>query len=184
MEKNIYPDNTLKRILITGPESTGKSALAAALAHKYEGIVVPEYARDYIESLGRPYEYGDVEHIARQQIKEYGENEKASTWIFFDTWLIITRVWFEVVYGSAPDWMDECIGQARFQMVLLCATDIPWISDPVRENGGQKREILLDTYKYELDRFDLEWVLVTGTGEERLTRAMKLINKKISNGTT
>lgn len=178
MEKEIYPDSQLKRILITGPESTGKSDLAAALARHYQGDVVPEYARAYIENLGRPYEFSDVEHIAWKQVKEYDASEQVRTWIFFDTWLIITRVWFEVVYGSVPGWVDDHIRQARFEKVLLCATDIPWVSDPVRENGGEKREQLLDRYKIELDRFGLEWALVTGTGDERLNRAKKLIELK------
>ena len=184
MEKEIYTDSPLRRILITGPESTGKSELAAALASSYGGDVVPEYAREHIENLGRPYEYGDVEHIAWQQVKEYETSEQVRNWIFFDTWLIITRVWFDVVFGSVPVWMDDRIRQARFDMVLLCAPDIPWVSDPVRENGGEKREMLLDKYKYELDRFGLEWALVTGTGDERLNRATKLINLNFHYGTT
>ena len=184
MEKEIYPDSSLKRILITGPESTGKSELAVALARSYGGDVVPEYAREHIENLGRAYEYGDVEHIARQQVKEYEASEQLWNWIFFDTWLIITRVWFDDVYGRIPAWIDDHIRQARFDMVLLCATDIPWVFDPVRENGGEKREKLLLKYKYELDRFGLEWALVTGTGSERLNQAMKLINLKFHDGTT
>ncbi|MEN8228614.1 MAG: ATP-binding protein [Bacteroidota bacterium] len=184
MEKEIYSHSPLRRILITGPESTGKSDLSAALASSYGGVVVPEYAREYIEHLGRPYEYDDLEHIARQQVKEYEASEQLRNWIFFDTWLIITRVWFEVVYGSIPAWIDDRIRQARFDMVLLCGTDLPWIFDPVRENGGEKREKLLEKYKYELDRFGLEWALVTGTGHERLNQAMKLINLKFHDGTT
>ncbi len=184
MEKIVSKGSPLKRILITGPESTGKSDLAVALASNYKGVVVPEYARKYIENLGRPYEYNDVEHIARQQLKQYDESWVVQKWIFFDTWLIITRVWFEFVYGKVPGWMEECIRQARFDMVLLCATDIPWVSDSVRENGGEMREKLLDKYKYELDKFGLEWVLVTGTGDERLNRALNLINKNIPNDTS
>ncbi len=183
MEKNVHQGIPIKRILITGPESTGKSDLAIALAHKYRGVVVPEYAREYIENLGRPYEYMDVESIAQQQLKQYNDSIIGHKWIFFDTWLIITRVWFELVYGNIPGWMDYSISQARFDMVLLCATDIPWVPDSVRENGGAKREKLLDKYKYELDKFGMEWVLVTGTGEERQNRVLNLINKKIVNGT-
>ena len=183
MEKNVSPGSPLRRILITGPESTGKSDLAVALASYYKGIVVPEYAREYIEHLGRPYEYNDVEHIARQQLKQYNESWVEPKWIFFDTWLIITKVWFEFVYNKVPAWMDEQISQARFDMVLLCAADIPWVFDSVRENGGKMREKLLDKYKYELDKFGLEWVLVTGTGDERLSRALNLINMNIPNGT-
>lgn len=184
MEKSIYPDPSSRRILITGPESTGKSELATALAGHFGGAVVPEYARNYILNLGRRYEYRDVEHIALQQIKQYEDSLVTRKWVFFDTWLIITRVWFEVVYGSVPAWIDGHIRKARFDLVLLCGTDIPWVSDPVRENGGEKREMLFARYTLELDRFGFDWDLVTGKGEERKDRAITLINKKIPYVTT
>lgn len=178
MEKNVFQHRTLKRILITGPESTGKSELTGILADHYGGESVSEFARGYIENLGQPYGYSDVEHIARQQAKDYIESESARNWVFFDTWLIITKVWFEYVYGRVPDWIDDRIRQARFDLVLLCAPDIPWISDPVRENRGEKRQELFDRYKLELERFNLEWEIVTGTGDERFSRAKQLINRK------
>ncbi len=179
MEKELYPDGPLKRVLITGPESTGKSELAAALAASYGGEVVPEYARLYIENLGRKYEYQDVEHIANQQVRQYEASRPHAEWVFFDTWLIITRVWFEVVYGTVPGWIDDQIRKTRFDLVLLCDTDIPWVSDPVRENGGERREMLLEKYKIELDRFGLDWELVSGVGEERNRMAINLINTQI-----
>ena len=183
MEKVTIFDQPMKRILITGPESTGKSELANALGSHYGGIVVPEYAREYIQELGRPYQFNDVEHIALRQVEEY-DRSFHPRWIFFDTWLIITRVWFTVVYNRVPPWLDEKIRVASFDLVLLCDTDIPWIADPVRENGGAKREELLDSYKNELNHFNLDWDLVSGSGEERLLNARQLIDNKIANGTT
>jgi len=169
----------MKRILITGPESTGKSELAQALALHYKGQLIPEYARGYISSLGRPYLYRDVEQIALRQLEEY-ESSVFSDWIFFDTWLIITKVWFEVVYGCFPVWMEEGIKKARFDLVLLCNTDIPWIADPVRENGGARREELMSTYKKELDNHKLDWELVSGQGDERSLCARQLIDNKLA----
>ncbi|MEN8203398.1 MAG: ATP-binding protein [Bacteroidota bacterium] len=173
----------MKRILITGPESTGKSELARSLSLFYGGLTIPEYAREYISLLGRPYLYRDVERIALKQLKEY-ESSDHPDWIFFDTWLIITKVWFEFVYGSFPAWMEEKIRKARFDLVLLCDTDIPWIADQVRENGGTRREELLSIYKKELDYFSLDWELVRGKGDERFHCARVLIDKKLAHGTT
>ena len=183
MEKVTIFDQPMKRILITGPESTGKSELANELGSHYGGIVVPEYARDFIQELGRPYQFKDVEHIALRQAEEY-DRSFHPRWIFFDTWLIITRVWFKVVYNRMPSWLDEKIRVAAFDLVLLCDTDIPWIADSVRENGGIKREELLDSYKNELNHFSLDWELVSGSGVERLLNARQLIDNKIANGTT
>ena len=56
----------IRRIAITGPESTGKSMLAQQLADHYHTLWVPEFARDYLTSLNRPYEEDDILYIARQ----------------------------------------------------------------------------------------------------------------------
>ncbi len=173
----------MKRVLITGPESTGKSELALQLARHYGGLVVPEYSREFIQGLGRPYLFKDVEHIAIRQVEEYNTSSHPE-WVFFDTWLIISKVWFSVVYNRVPSWLDEKISVASFDLVLLCDTDIPWIADPVRENGGTMREELLHSYKNELNYYGLDWELVTGLGEERFLYARQLIDNKIAYGTT
>ena len=82
------------KIAILGPESTGKSELAKALATYYKGEWVPEYAREYVEKLGRKYNYDDVCHIAATQLKEIDlfENKTQSDFVFFDTELIITKI--------------------------------------------------------------------------------------------
>lgn len=184
MEKELHPDHSSRRILITGPESTGKSELAVALAVHFGGTCIPEYAREYVEKLTRPYEYRDVEHIARRQLQDFEDTEEARAWLFFDTWLIITKVWFEVVYGAAPAWIEEKIRSARFDLVLLCNTDIRWIPDPVRENGGAMRERLLEKYVHELDRYHLNWSLVTGIGDTRIRHAIELINQHLPHVTS
>jgi NadR type nicotinamide-nucleotide adenylyltransferase len=173
----------MKRVLVTGPESTGKTELVKRLAEQYGGHAVEEYARGYLERLGRPYTFKDVEHIARQQVLDYERVIHDKEWVFFDTWLMITRVWFQVVYSRVPGWIDEQIHRARFDLVLLCAPDIPWVPDPVRENGGSERDQLFEQYKQELDRFAMDWELVTGTGEERIRRAGQILQIKFQNGT-
>jgi len=169
----------LKRILITGPESTGKSQLAETMSSIYKGICIPEYARSYLEGLDRPYGYSDVEHIGLQQVREYEQADQAQGWVFFDTWLVITRIWFQVVYNRVPEWMDRKISEACFDLVLLCAPDIPWIPDPLRENGGKMRERLFELYKAELNRYQMNWKLVTGTGEDRIRLAGQLIDNTL-----
>jgi len=173
----------MKRILITGPESTGKTQLSRELALFYGGAYVCEYAREYILNLGRPYEYRDVVHVAEQQVREYKESNPSQEWLFFDTWLIVTKVWFEVVYGRCPEWLEDEISKADFDLVLVCDIDIPWYPDPVRENGGERREELLRRYKEELDKFGMEWVVVTGSGQNRIEHAKQLINRKMKYGT-
>jgi len=89
----------LKKIVITGPESTGKTTLAEALAQRLNALLIPEYARSHVERLNRPYTYSDVEKIAQHQMDEesrFSDHEESGI-LLMDTWLIVTKVWFEVV---------------------------------------------------------------------------------------
>ncbi len=169
--------NSIKRIVISGPESTGKTELSLNLAEKLETIFVPEYAREYVENLHRKYSYADVENIARYQIAQ--ENifaEKAHHILIFDTWLIITKVWFDLVFGKCPEWVISHIRETPIDLFLVCGTDLPWISDPVRENGGEKREQLLQLYCNEIKSFGFKYELVEGIGAARLENALKFLS--------
>jgi len=168
------------RVLITGPESTGKTELCQALAKHYGAKVLPEYAREYVENLKGPCTYEDVEHIARWQQKAYNRNQNPGTYVFFDTWLVITRVWFEVVFKKVPRWIDEQISQASFDLVLLCQPDLPWISDGIRENGGEMRYVLLERYLQLIRKTGWDYATVSGLGDERLKNAIQSIDKHLN----
>jgi nicotinamide riboside kinase len=169
------PNNIIK-IVITGAESTGKSVLSKVLAKHYDALLVPELARVYIENLGRHYSYDDIALIARMQIEQEQNIPNKTKLVFFDTWLIITKVWFEFVYGNSPDWLHEYILKSSISLFLLCDIDIPWISDPVRENGGETRKILQDIYKNELVKYGFNYQIVSGIGPVRTQNAINLIN--------
>ena len=163
--------------MITGPESTGKTTLSEDLAMKTGGLLVPEYARSFIEKLNRPYGYQDVEYIAREQIKlrnEYSSN--TSDWIIFDTDLIITKVWFEEVYGNVPGWLESEIQKNKVDLYLLCSTEPSWVQDSVRENGGERRLYLFKRYEEELKRYNFPFYIVRGLGEQRFRNALKGIH--------
>ena len=169
----------IKRIVITGPESTGKTELARALAEKLGTLWIPEYARHYVETLGREYEFDDVEKIAKHQVAQESEylSKIKNGIMIFDTWLIITKVWFDVVYGKCPTWLPVHIGASEIDLFLVCATDLPWIADPVRENGGEKREELFQMYIREIQKFGFNFEIIHGVGEARLACALKQLSK-------
>ena len=175
MEKIIT--NGIKRIVIIGPESTGKTELTEFLARHFNTVHVPEYAREYIENLDRNYNYSDVEKIAKKQLElEKQYLNKAENILFYDTFLIITKVWFQVVYQKQPKWLEESVNNSHIDLYLLCDTEIPWIEDPVRENGGEMREKLFDIYKNELENYGFNYEIVTGTGDIRFQNALKIVN--------
>jgi nicotinamide riboside kinase len=164
------------RVVITGPESTGKTSLTTMLASYFKTAWVPEYSRDYITRLGRKYDYHDVEHIAREQVgreKEYLPGAK--DFLFYDTHLIIIKVWFKVLYNNYPAWIDEAISMSRTDFFLLCNTDIPWVPDPVRENGGEMREKLLLMYQDEIISLGIPWKLISGKNKQRINSAIRVL---------
>lgn len=136
------------KVGIIGPESTGKSTLAKELAEQFKGTYVPEYAREYVERKGRKeLTYDEVCEIAREQIKSISK----AGFYFFDTELIVTKVWFEYAFGKVPEWLTEAIKTYPMDLYLLTYPDIPWVPDPARYNGSQAmREELFDRYEEEV----------------------------------
>ncbi len=136
------------KVGIIGPESTGKSTLAKELAEQFKGTYVPEYAREYVERKGRKeLTYDEVCEIAREQIKSISE----AGFYFFDTELIVTKVWLEYAFGKVPEWLTEAIKTYPMDLYLLTYPDIPWVPDPARYNGSQAmREELFDRYEEEV----------------------------------
>lgn len=163
----------LKRIVIIGPESTGKTTLSKQLAHEYQTVWIPEYARTYVEQLGRPYHYEDVLHIAEKQVDlDVHYESLAKGFLFLDTDLIITKIWLLWIYNECPAWIDHYLSEKKTDLYLLCNTDIPWVPDPVRENPGEMREKLFKTYKREIENLGYPCRIVSGTGENRFKSAM------------
>lgn len=161
-------------IVITGAESTGKTALTEWLARHFEVSFIPELARSYVEQLDRDYTYHDVEIIAKRQKEQLDILKKStSPVVFADTWLIITKIWFEEVFKKYPSWIDTEISKTRIDMFLVCDTDLPWVPDPVRENGGEQREILQQKYIDTIEKFHFNYHIISGEGEDRFRNALK-----------
>ena len=163
------------RIAITGPESTGKSKLSEALAKHFGTLWVPEYSREYLEVLKRPYNYIDILAIARGQYeKEQEMIGKAKRMIFCDTEFIVSRIWCDEKYGKCHPWILEMIEREPYDLYLLCNTDLPWEPDPLRENPDD-RDRLLTRYKQELEVRGLSYTLISGKGQARVEMAIDAI---------
>lgn len=162
-----------KTIIITGAESTGKSELTKWLAARFQVPFIPEFARTYIESLDRRYKYEDVEYIAKKQVQQLNEFKNSDLpWIFSDTWLIITKIWFEEVFKKVPSWIETEIRKTEIDLFLVCDTDIPWIPDSVRENGGEKRLYLQERYIETISGYDFKYEIVSDENEARFHNAL------------
>lgn len=169
----------MKRIIITGPESTGKTNLAKQLASHYNTVFLPEYARTYIGNLNRPYRYEDVVLIAKMQIENEKKTfKKANNFLFIDTGLIITKVWFQEVYNKYPNWLDVAIRNSLPELYLVCDYDLAWVKDSVRENGSiEKRAYLMGRYIKEIENFGVKYHIISGRGLIRLQKAVSCVDK-------
>jgi len=167
----------MKRIVLTGPESTGKSWLAGHLAIHLKGLWLPEFARFYVANLQRNYTKEDVIFIARKQIELEQELSKFKPeYLFLDTDLIITKVWLKHVYNEVPQFIDDAIRKLPRDLHLLCNYDLPWEADPTRENPD-KRDFFFNWYKQELEYYGLAYEVVSGKHSDRLNNAIQCLKK-------
>jgi NadR type nicotinamide-nucleotide adenylyltransferase len=169
----------VKRISVTGPESTGKSWLCDQLAFYYLTSSVPEYSREYLAKIGRQYTYDDILKIAEGQLllEDKAANE-ANRFLFCDTDFIVNKIWCEVKYGKCHPWIEEQVKTHRYDFYLLCNIDLPWQFDPLREHPEMRQE-LFDLYENELKSGNFLYAVVSGTGSERFRNARKIIESNL-----
>ena len=154
------------RVGIIGPESTGKSSLAKYLANRYKGTCVPEYARTYIERKGtQEVTYDELCEIAKHQIEEIESltaQRSNNEVVFFDTELIVTKVWFDYAFGRVPEWLNDAIKRFPMDVYLLTYPDLPWEPDPTRYNGSDEiRMELYERYKAEIEALNIPYYIIT-----------------------
>lgn len=123
------------KILVTGPESTGKSTLSYQLAVCLGGQFVPEAARSYLEGLNRPYTFPDLATIWRiQSADEAAAVRTGAAFVVCDTGPEVIRVWSEEKYGRCAPEVLQAVRERPYDVRLLCYPDLPWTYDPQREH--------------------------------------------------
>lgn len=170
---------TLKKIVVLGPESTGKSSLCEALAKHYNTNWCPEYARQYLSENGTKYSYENLLTIAKGQLNNEEEYvQKTKDLLIIDTDMYVMKVWCEYVFNNCHPFILEKINERNYDAYLLCDIDLPWTADEMREypNEGPRKE-LFTIYKEMLINQKTPWGIVSGTGVERTENAIALIAK-------
>ena len=176
----------LKKIVIIGPESTGKSVLSQQLANHYETTWCPEFAREYLLTNGTNYDYDDLLTIAKGQLAledEYAttlENQSQTMLengehlpLFIDTDMYVMKVWCEFVFEKCHRFILDEIVKRQYDLYLLCNTDLPWVADELREYPDLKtRRHLYNIYKDILINQQVPWVDISGSYKERLQKAI------------
>lgn len=166
-----------ERILILGPESTGKSTLAEDLALHFGEPWVPEFAREYLSDLDRPYELEDLSEIARGQLAlEDKLALEAREFLFVDTDLRVIQVWSSHRFGEVADWILEEIATRRYSRILLTDVDLPWESDPLREHPEENmRRYFLEQYQELAAKSGFPYLLISGDRALRLRSSVEFI---------
>jgi len=132
----------LKRVVITGSESVGKTTLAGKLAKQFQTNWVPEYAREYLEKRERFVIEKDIPYIAQGHLQSEVELAKnANRVLFLDTDLLTTRIYSEHYFGSCPSWLKNYAYQMQYDDSLFLDIDIPWEKDPLRDLGHIRNEM-------------------------------------------
>ena len=179
----------MKKIVIIGPESTGKSTLCQNLAVHYKTDWVKEYAREYLLKNGTDYSFENLLAIARGQIdneeqaikkwnashrSEIGNRQSA---IFLDTDMYVMKVWCEFVFDKCHHWILNRIVERKYDLYLLCNTDLPWVKDELREYPDLvTREKLYHHYKDIMVNQHVPWVDISGNYEERFQKAIAAVD--------
>jgi len=126
-------------------------------------VYVPEYARTYVEQKGTTdISYDELCEIARHQIEEIkAVSIQPSDVCFFDTELIVTKVWFVYAFGQVPEWLEEAIRQYPMDVYLLTYPDTPWTQDGARYNGSDEiRKELFDRYEAEIQALNIPYYII------------------------
>ena len=179
----------LKKIVIIGPESTGKTTLCAKLANYYKTSWVKEYAREYLIANGTDYSFENLLDVAKGQITgeelvtqrqlldlqnvTAGTENPDKNLVFIDTDMYVMKVWCEFVFDKCHHWILNKIVERKYDLYLLCNVDMPWVKDELREYPDLiSRKKLYHHYKDIMVNQQVPWVDISGNYEERLQKAI------------
>ncbi len=170
------------RVVLFGPESTGKTTLSEQLARQYNTVWVPEYARGYLQDKWnnerKTCEPKDLLPIAEgQMILENSLAKKATDVLICDTDLLETKVYSEAYYlGYCDPILEKYALENTYDLYFLTYIDIPWEKDDLRDKPND-RERMFDYFKNTLEKYNRNFVILKGDKKERLATAVRHINK-------
>jgi HTH-type transcriptional repressor of NAD biosynthesis genes len=155
----------VKKICFYGPESTGKSTMAKAMAEKYKTEFVPEVARELIQS--NEFSLEDIIRIGRAQTERVKEKSKTANKILFcDTDLITTQIYSQHYLKQIPPELFELEKEINYDKYFLFDIDVEWVADGLRDLGDQ-RQHMLNTFRTELEKRKIPYTWVRGSYQER-----------------
>jgi nicotinamide riboside kinase len=170
----------LIKIVLFGPESTGKTTLAMQLAEYFETAWVPEFARDYLQekwdSTSQICDVNDMLPIAYGQTKlENDALSAANKFLFCDTNLLVTKIFSEVYYNFCDRILDKATREHEYDLFFLTDIDVPWEKDDLRDKPDE-RESVFAVFKQTLLDNNKPFITLSGDKDLRLSKAISIIN--------
>ncbi len=182
MEKNLEQQPaTCIKVVLFGPESTGKTTLSRQLARYYNSIWVPEYAREYLQNKWnnerKTCELEDLLPIAEGQMRLENElAQKTDTVLICDTDLLETKVYSEAYYiGECHPTLEKYALKNTYDLYFLTYIDTPWEADDLRDKPTERAE-MFKAFQDELIKQKRPYVLLKGNKKERLKTAVSYID--------
>ena len=169
----------MKKIIVIGPESTGKSTLCEQLANHYKTCWCPEFAREYLLEKKGSYNFEDLLNIAMGQLELEDSliNVARNGFYFIDTDMYVMKVWCEVSFEQCHTWILKQIAKRQYDMYLLCNIDLPWVKDELREYPDIKvRQRLFKIYKDIMVNSGTRWAEISGTDMQRFQMAISILD--------
>lgn len=163
----------MKKIIFTGPESSGKTTMSLWLKEELGGLYVPEFARLYLEEKGPEYDFEDLKKIADGQIELIDKAAASDKIVICDTGMIVLKVWAKIKFGQDLESVEKVLRADGSALYILCSPDIPWEADPLRESEHQ-REALFKEYLSVLESYCLDYVVLSGRLDERKNKLLLL----------
>ena len=182
MQASSADHHVVKRVVVIGPECTGKSDLSKFLADHFKTSCVDEYARAYLNKLGKQYAQPDLTKIAHGQVRMEDEWLSDSNRVMIcDTNAIVIKIWSDHKYGETDHEILTLIEERPYDLYLLTYIDIPWTEDRLREHPD-KREYFWDLFKAEIEKTGVPFVEIRGPREQRQSTAINAIEKLLESG--
>jgi HTH-type transcriptional repressor of NAD biosynthesis genes len=186
MEKELTQDPiNIVKVVLFGPESTGKTTLSKQLARHYNTVWTPEFAREYLQKKWnnerKTCEKEDLIPIAIGQMNlENKLGKKADKLLICDTDLLETKVYSEEFYGGTVDLkLSKAVAKNKYDLYLLTYIDTPWEEDDLRDRPEQRLE-MFTAFENTLKKYKKNYILLKGDKETRLKNATEAIDKIIA----
>jgi nicotinamide riboside kinase len=173
------------RVVLIGPESTGKTRLAGELAVRYGVPWSPEFAREYVSGRMEPLGLEDVDAIGRgQKAGEDAALARARRFgeplVFLDTDLVSTWVYSRHYYGDCPEWIEREARGRLGDLYLLHHVDVTWVADGLQREQPERRGELFELFRTTLDGLGAAVHDVRGTWDERWRHAVRTVDRLLA----